>query len=120
MSIRSHRSRSTRGSATILWALVLALAVGLLHPTAEVVEAVVDRARARTAADAAALAAAHATPGQGHARAEDIAWDNGGIVMAYEERGDVVEVMVRVGTRRATARAERIVTHHPWVPPTIP
>lgn len=113
---RSTPSRTSRGGATVLWAVVLVLAAGLLYPTAEVIDATVDRARARTAADAAALAGAQS----GRALAESIARDNDGELESYTEHGLFVEVTVRVDSRRATARAERVETIIPWDPVTIP
>lgn len=61
----------------------------------------VDRARAQTAADAAALAA---TSG-GRPAAARLAASNGGALVGYVEEGDVVTVVVDVDGERATARA---------------
>jgi len=95
--------RSARGQATPLWAVVIVLAALLLVPTGLLIRATVERAEARAAADAAALAGALA--GEQEARA--VAAANGGRVVAYAERHDLVEVTVVVGDRQATARAER-------------
>ena len=95
--------RSSRGQATPLWAVVLVLAALLLIPTGLLVRAAVERTEARSAADAAALAGALA----GEAEAREVAAANGGQLVAYEAAGDLVEVTVVVGGRRATARAER-------------
>jgi outer membrane lipoprotein SlyB len=95
--------RSDRGQATPLWAVVLVLAGLLLVPTGMLVRATVERAEARSAADAAALAGA--LEGEGAARS--VAAANGAELISYEARGDLVEVTVVVGDRRATARAER-------------
>ena len=62
---------------------------------------VVDRGRAQTAADAAALAA---TTG-GRVAAERLAGSNGGRLISYGESGDVVVVVVDIDGERATARA---------------
>jgi hypothetical protein len=62
---------------------------------------VTDRARARTAAVAAALAAAT----DGEAAARQVATANGGEMRTYVARGSVVEVTVRVGQAEATSRA---------------
>jgi nitrous oxide reductase accessory protein NosL len=62
---------------------------------------VVDRGRAQTAADAAALAA---TIG-GRSAAERLATSNGGRLLSYNESGDVVVVVVDVAGERAAARA---------------
>lgn len=92
-----------RGQATPLWAVVIALAALLLLPTGLLVRAAVERTEARSAADAAALAGAL----DGEAQARRIASLNGGRLVAYEARHDLVEVTVVVGGRKATARAER-------------
>ena len=60
-----------------------------------------DRARAQTAADAAALAA---TTG-GRPAAARLAAGNGATLVGYVEVGDVVTVVVDVDGERATARA---------------
>ena len=98
--------RSDRGQATPLWAVVLVLAGLLLVPTGLLVRATVERAEARSAADAAALAGAL----QGEGAARSVAAANGAELIAYEESGALVEVSVVVGDRRATARAERTVS----------
>jgi hypothetical protein len=58
-------------------------------------------ARARTAADAAALAGAV----DGEVAARSIAADNGGELTAYRREGSDVEVTARVGRSEAVARA---------------
>jgi hypothetical protein len=65
--------------------------------------ATIERSQAQSAADATALAGAFA----GEAEARVVARRNGARVQHYEQRGDVVEVVVVVGERRATARARR-------------
>ncbi len=97
--------RSERGQATPLWAVVLVLAGLLLVPTGMLVRATVQRAEARSAADAAALAGAL----EDEAAARSVAAANGAELVEYEARGDLVEVTVVVGDRQATARAERTV-----------
>ena len=62
---------------------------------------IVDRGRAQTAADAAALAA---TDG-GRAAAQRLAASNGAVLVSYAEAGDVVTVVVEVDGERAMARA---------------
>ena len=62
-----------------------------------------DRARARTAADAAALAGVLG----GRDAAVDIARRNGGDVEQYDSDGNHTTVRVRVGRARATASAAR-------------
>jgi nitrous oxide reductase accessory protein NosL len=62
---------------------------------------VVNRGRAQTAADAAALAA---TIG-GRSAADRLATSNGGRLLSFDESGDVVVVVVEVAGERASARA---------------
>ncbi len=100
-SVRSHCRE--RGQATPLWAVVLVLAALLLVPTGLLARAVIERADAQSAADAAALAGA--LEGEGEARA--VASLNGAHLERYRQLGAVVEVVVVVGGRRATARAIR-------------
>jgi hypothetical protein len=69
---------------------------------------VADRSRARTAADAAALAGAS----DGEAEARSIAAANGGAVQRYVQSGGAVEVTVEVGQAEATARAEVSWSNH--------
>jgi hypothetical protein len=62
----------------------------------------IDVASAQTAADAAALAGAL----DGRAAAESLAGENGGYLIAYDERSDgSVDVTVQVGKATASARA---------------
>lgn len=63
--------------------------------------AVNDAARARTAADAAALAGVHG----GRAEAADLARANGGVLTRFDAIGHDVVVAVVVGEATATARA---------------
>ena len=95
--------RCDRGQATPLWAVVLVLAALTLIPTGLLIRAGVERAEARSAADASALAGAL----RGEAAARSVAADNGARLVSYDEWHDTVEVTVVVGDRRATARAER-------------
>jgi len=62
-----------------------------------------ERARAQSAADAAALAGA--TEGEDVARTVTEA--NGAVLESFVVRGSEVEVVVRYGDERATARAKR-------------
>jgi hypothetical protein len=102
-------ARASRGQATPLWAVVIALAALLLVPTGLLVQAAVERTEARSAADAAALAGALA----GEAEANAVAEANGGRLVAYAEEHRFVEVTVVVGGRQATARAERTLQLRP-------
>ena len=81
--------------AVVVMAALSVVAVGLFS------ERIVDRGRAQTAADAAALAA---TEG-GRAAALRLAAGNGAILVGYAEAGDVVTVVVELNGARATARA---------------
>jgi hypothetical protein len=75
--------------------------------------AATDAARARTAADAAALAGVR--DGQGAARR--LATANGGSLVEFREISDVeVEVVVQVGEARAVATAELAVALPPGPP----
>lgn len=91
-----------RGQATVLMAITIVVAglvtLGLVRSGA----VAVDAARARTAADAAALAGA----AEGRTSAERVARANGGRLVAYAVDGDEVDATVVVGTRRARARAD--------------
>ena len=97
------RAGHDRGQAlpllTVVLALVVMVALGLVREGCMVT----DRARARTAADAAALAGVR----DGEDMAATVAEDNHGELRSYVSRGDQVEVTVRVGDAEAVARAER-------------
>ena len=82
-------------AAGMLLAGLLTLGVG------RVGQAAVAGARARTAADAAALAGAT----DGRSAAEELARANGARMTAFERVGPDVRVTVRVGDAAATARA---------------
>lgn len=77
--------------------LGVALAVGLAAMTGHVI----DAGRARTAADAAALAGVEGGPGA----AARLAAANDATVVAFSQVGETVTVTVRVGSVEATARA---------------
>lgn len=78
--------------------LVLLIGIGLMH----LADGLTDRARARTAADAAALAGAR----DGEDMAGRVAEENHARLEQYVARNREVEVTVRVGDERATARAQ--------------
>ena len=103
------KAPAASGQATPLVALALLLGALLLVPLALVARATIERSHAQNAADAAALAGALA----GEREAEVVAARNGARLLAYERRGDTVEVVVGVGDRRATARAERSAVPRP-------
>ena len=92
-----------RGQVLPLMVLALALVAGGLVLVVELGRIADDRAQARTAADAAALAGAV----EGRAAALALATGNGATVISYEELGEEVEVVVRVGRASARARARR-------------
>ena len=86
--------------------LILLLALSLVVFAARFAPVVDDAARARTAADAAALAGAAA--GEGAAR--ELAGANGGELVSYRDTLFGVEVVVQVGAVRARAEAQRSTT----------
>src|SRR4051812_14714106 len=97
----STRCRGDDGQAVPLIVAVVAVAFVAVLALGRFAVGTVDAARARTAADAAALAgAAH-----GRADADRAASANGGQVESFAQVGDDVVVVVRVGSARATARA---------------
>ncbi len=106
--VRRHRGRGDLGQAALLTVVAVAVVAGVIVALLAGLGAVArDRARARTAADAAALAGAGAGPGSGPAAAMTVAAANGGELEHQETIGEQVEVTVRVGAARATARAVR-------------
>ena len=92
---------SDRGQTVPLFAVVLVLLAALMVVVIEVGVILDERARARTAADAAALAGA--VEGEGAAR--EVADSNGARLQHYEVEGQEVRVVVQVGRARAHARA---------------
>jgi ABC-type molybdate transport system ATPase subunit len=90
-----------RGQVVPLVAIVVVLVGVLCLGLARLGGSAGEAARARTAADAAALAGA----ADGEASARELARANGGRVVRYEVDGDEVEVLVEVGDHRAVARA---------------
>jgi shikimate kinase len=91
-----------RGSAFVLTVLVgLALTAGITLALMPVLDSLVDRQRARSAADAAALAGVSG----GRPAAAAIAEANGAALVAWSQTGDEVLVTVMVGGQRVAARA---------------
>jgi hypothetical protein len=90
-----------RGQALPLLLLAVLLAGGTMLVLTRLGAVATHDARARTAADATALAAA----AEGPAAAERVATANGGRVLTVEELGADVRVEVAVGERTATAQA---------------
>jgi hypothetical protein len=97
------RERDERGQVVPLAAAMLALIVVALVALVPAARALEDRARARTAADAAALAGA----AEGEAAARRLAAANGGRLVDFRPEGASVVVRVRVGVAAASARAGR-------------
>ena len=99
------------GQAVPLAAAMVAVVTIALVGLVPAAQALADRARARTAADAAALAGA--VDGEHTARA--LARDNGAELVDFERTGDEVVVGVRLGDVEARARAH--VTRRPATSP---
>ena len=85
-------------AVVVVFAAVVVLVLGQLGARA------VERAHARTAADAAALAGA----ADGPDAAAEAARRNGGTLVAWQDSGAVIDVEVNVGAARAHARAARV------------
>jgi hypothetical protein len=96
-------AESERGQVLPFIALVIVVAGMAAVAIGRLGQGAVDRARARTAADAAALAGA----ADGEAAARRFAAANGGILLSFRAEGADVEVAVRVRNAEATARARR-------------
>ena len=101
-----------RGQAAPLMVVMLVAAMVAVVAAVEIGQLLDDAARARTAADAAALAGAAA----GRSEAAALAAANGGSLRSYQElepHGEpdvtLVTVEVQVGRASRTARAERLV-----------
>lgn len=82
---------------------VLALAIAVLVAMVPLAHGAIERSRAQTAADAAALAGA----AEGEEAAREVAEANGASVVTWRAAGDDVWVEVRVGKARAVAKAHR-------------
>lgn len=90
-----------RGSTTPLVALLVLLAGGMCLGLGRMAGVAAAKARAETAADAAALAGA----GEDETAAQDIARVNGAEITEYEADSGAVQVSVRIGDVEARARA---------------
>jgi D-alanyl-D-alanine carboxypeptidase/Putative Flp pilus-assembly TadE/G-like len=97
----SRRNGNDGGQVVPLAAALVGLCCVALLALAPVARALDDRARARTAADAAALAGA----ADGERTAREVAAANGADLLEIERNGDEVVVQVRVGEVEAYARA---------------
>jgi len=95
--------RGEKGSTVPLLALLVLAAGGAIVLLGRMGGAAVDRASARTAADAAALAGA----AEGRAAASSVAAADGGRIESYRELGLETELRVSVGRATAVARARR-------------
>ena len=107
--MRSHRNES--GQVVPLAALALVLLGAAAYGIVAVGVVLIDRATARTAADAVALELA---AGLDEESAEGLAAEHGGEVVWVRWDGPTVEVQVRVGGSTARSRATSSVE---WVPP---
>lgn len=112
MTARARPEPRDRGQAAPLMVVTLLVLMVAVVATVEIGRFLDESARARTAADAAALAGAAA----GRTEAAALAEANGGRLLSYTEQeadGDsdalLVTVAVQVGRASQTARAERLV-----------
>lgn len=100
-----RRTRDDRGQAVPLVLVVVVLAVVATLGIAHLGRSVVDAGRARTAADAAALAGVEG----GRAASSRLVAEHGGELVSWSATGGArevtVTVTVRVGRARATAAA---------------
>jgi secretion/DNA translocation related TadE-like protein len=98
-----------RGAVSVLMVAGLALALVLMLGVARLGHAASDKARAETAADAAALAAAGAIArggGDPNAAARSAAAENGGRLVRCDCGGRTPTVTVSLGAATVRARAE--------------
>ena len=96
-----HSNGNDRGQAIVFLLAVVTMAALAVVAVGVFSQRLVDRGRAQTAADAAALAAVLG----GRAAAERLAGGNGGRLISFDQAGEVVTVVVDVAGERATARA---------------
>lgn len=100
-----HSERRTRGdrgqAAVVVVSVVAVLLVIVAVAVAALGRNVIDRTRAQTAADAAALASLEG----GSTAASELAARHGATVTSWSASGFEVVVTVRVGATTATARA---------------
>jgi len=98
-----RRLRGERGQAVPLLAALVVIAGLAMIALAHLGGGAVERAAARRAADAAALAGA----AEGRGAADRLAAANDASIRRYDESGRDAEVVVRFGEARAIARARR-------------
>ncbi len=101
MSESNASRRRESGQVLPLIALLVVVAVGAAFLLGRLADEAVDRARARTAADAAALAGVEG----GEPAASDAARANGGRLLRFAAADGATEVRVQVGGSAAMARA---------------
>jgi len=99
----ARRCRHEVGQIVPMAALVLAIVMLMGLLVVRLGLQVDERARAQSAADAAALAGAT----EGEDVAGSVTEANGAVLESFVVRGSEVEVVVRRGDERATARARR-------------
>lgn len=97
-------SRTDRGQIVPFVAFVIFVVAVVTIGIAQVGRAAIDRAQARTAADAAALAVA----GADDETATEVVRRNGGEVVEVRRDGDRFRVVTRVGDASGAATAERV------------
>jgi outer membrane lipoprotein SlyB len=98
-----RRCLDERGQAVPIVLGLMAVAVVVVLALLPLAEAVRERAAARNAADAAALAGA----AEGEAAARQVAAENGSELVRWRADGLDVWVVVTLGDARAEARARR-------------
>lgn len=92
-----------RGAVTVLLGAAILIVAYLVLQETRLSVAAADRARAQTAADAAALGGVV----EGEEVASDLARSNGATLLSFVSDGDRVDVRVSFRDAVATARAER-------------
>ena len=98
-----QRGRGESGQATPLVLAVVVIAVVVVLALVPLIHGAQDRAAARTAADAAALAGA----AEGEEAAREVAAANGADLVTWRAVGSDVWVVVTLGDARAEAKAHR-------------
>lgn len=99
----TQRAAHDSGQAVPLVLGVIALGVVVLLALVPLARGAAERAQARTAADAAALAGA----AEGESVAREVAAANDGVLVEWRSVGPDVWVAVVVGKARAVAKAKR-------------
>ena len=103
MGEHDPRVRTERGASLPLVAMVLAVVLMMTSVVIGLSVRVIDRTRAQSAADAAALAGVV----EGESGARRLAAANGGELVVFAADGNTVRVLVVVDGWRAEAVAER-------------